>query len=203
MGLTCVLWRVYQSDTHRLLNASEREVTDFLFGTPLGTPGPKPAKGLRGWFNAISPIKIETFEDYLDEPRGPSGARAELDLDKAWHGLHFLFTGTAWEGEPPASFLVQGGRVLGAEPSDESIPRVLARDEVDAFATFLGRVSRDDLVSRYDPKEMMALKIYPEIWDRADQVEQNLAYLLSAFEDLKRFANEAKVEGDELVVMVT
>ena len=27
----------------------------------------------------------ETFED-----------RSDLDLDKAWHGLHFLLTGAAW-----------------------------------------------------------------------------------------------------------
>src|SRR5512145_3257845 len=28
------------------------------------------------------------------------------DLDKAWHGIHYFLTGTAWEGEHPDNFLV-------------------------------------------------------------------------------------------------
>jgi hypothetical protein len=27
----------------------------------------------------------------------------QIDLGKSWHALHFLFTGTAWEGVLPAS----------------------------------------------------------------------------------------------------
>ena len=30
------------------------------------------------------------------------GPFADLDIDKAWHAIHFLLTGTAWEGEPRA-----------------------------------------------------------------------------------------------------
>jgi len=47
-------------------------------------------------------------------PRDLSFAPDELqrlDLDKAWGGLHFLLTGTAWEGEPPHSFLLDGDTV--------------------------------------------------------------------------------------------
>ena len=95
MGMTGTVWRVTPADVRRLERASQREVSDFLFGAP---SGPVRAKGLRGWFNRFSPITIESYEDYLDAPRGPGGARAELDVDKAWHGLHFLFTGTAEGG---------------------------------------------------------------------------------------------------------
>jgi hypothetical protein len=52
----------------------------------------------------------ETISDYLDgdpDDAVDSGeAYADLDLDKAWHGLHFLLTGTAWEGTPPLDFIV-------------------------------------------------------------------------------------------------
>lgn len=36
-------------------------------------------------------------------------------MDKAWHGIHYLLTGTAWEGDPPLNFLVTGGREVGTE----------------------------------------------------------------------------------------
>ncbi|MCA9179414.1 MAG: DUF1877 family protein, partial [Planctomycetales bacterium] len=29
-----------------------------------------------------------------------------ISLEKAWHGLHFLLTGDAWETEGPAAFIV-------------------------------------------------------------------------------------------------
>ena len=118
MGMTGTVWRVTPADVRRLERASQREVSDFLFGAP---SGPVRAKGLRGWFNRFSPITIESYEDYLDAPRGPGGARAELDVDKAWHGLHFLFTGTAEGGDEPACFLTEGGSILGEDPGVEQL----------------------------------------------------------------------------------
>jgi hypothetical protein len=200
VGMYGVVWRVTPADVRRLATASAREVSDFLFGPPAG---PVRAKGLRGWFNRISPITIESYEDYLDAPRGRGGAKAELEVDKAWHGLHFLFTGTAWEGDEPACFLVQGGSVLGEDADEEALPRVLSPPQVAAFASFLGDLSRDALARRYDPARMMEMKIYPEIWDRDAEAEQNRNYLLDAFDALRGFVVAATAEGDQLVVMVT
>ena len=28
---------------------------------------------------------------------------AVLSLEKSWHGLHFVLTGSAWKGNPPAT----------------------------------------------------------------------------------------------------
>src|SRR5690242_18007628 len=33
-------------------------------------------------------------------------------LDKAWQGIHYLLTGTAWGGEPPWNTLLAGGTEL-------------------------------------------------------------------------------------------
>jgi hypothetical protein len=35
-----------------------------------------------------------------------------VDIDKGWHGLHFLFTGTADGGEERACYLVRGGEEI-------------------------------------------------------------------------------------------
>jgi hypothetical protein len=37
----------------------------------------------------------------------------ELGVDKAWHGIHVLLTGTAWEGSFPLNFTVSGGKEIG------------------------------------------------------------------------------------------
>ena len=200
MGMTGTVWRVTPADVRRLERASQREVSDFLFGAP---SGPVRAKGLRGWFNRFSPITIESYEDYLDAPRGPGGARAELDVDKAWHGLHFLFTGTAEGGDEPACFLTEGGSILGEDPDDEALARGLSAAQVAAFAAFLQRLSREELSRRYDPVRMTELDIYPSIWNRPEEAEQNREYLLDAYERLRDFVVLAAAEGDQLVVMVT
>ncbi len=41
------------------------------------------------------------------------GEGLDTDLDKSWHGLHYLFTQTVWEGEPPLNFIVCGGNPVG------------------------------------------------------------------------------------------
>jgi hypothetical protein len=54
----------------------------------------------------------DQVEDFLYESGEPSPDE-EDDVDKAWQGLHFLLTGSAWNGEPPLNFLVSGGREIG------------------------------------------------------------------------------------------
>lgn len=58
----------------------------------------------------------EAIEELLDEP-----SSEEVDIDKAWHGLHYLLTGTAWEGAPPLNFLAAGGREVGEVESGTAI----------------------------------------------------------------------------------
>ncbi len=36
-----------------------------------------------------------------------------MDIDKAWHGLHFIFTGSDWSGGFPEGFLVTCGKAVG------------------------------------------------------------------------------------------
>ena len=95
---------------------------------------------LFGWLKSLSPITIEEVRPLPD--RAESGAaptRAELDLDKAWHGLQFLFTNTAWEGDEPACFLVKGGREIGDEEVGYSMPRLLDPPQVRAARVFFVR----------------------------------------------------------------
>ena len=38
---------------------------------------------------------------------------AEEDLDKSWHGIHYLMTGSVWGSDSPLDFLISGGTNVG------------------------------------------------------------------------------------------
>lgn len=56
----------------------------------------------------------ETIESILyPESDEQSDGVNEMDVDKAWHGIHFLLCGNTWEGEHPLNFVVCGGQYVG------------------------------------------------------------------------------------------
>ena len=119
-----------------------------------------------------------------DEPYEPR--EDELDIDKAWHGLHFLLTGTEWGGEPPLDFIASGGREVGDEDVGYGPARALTSAQVREIAAALEPITPEELATRFDPERMMKLDIYPGIWDR-DPEEDTLGYLLEYFAALTAF----------------
>lgn len=125
------------------------------------------------------------------------------DLDKAWHGAHWLLTGSVWEGEPPLDFIVRGGTDLDYDGPWNQPPRTFMPAETRAIADALARVSDDELRARYKPDEMMKAEIYPEIWDRQpDGIEDPQQYLMSTLADVRAAVNDAVGRGWGLIVSV-
>lgn len=65
-------------------------------------------KEARGWFARLfssAKAPLELFDE---------GERPSVDLDKAWHAIHYLLTGEADEVPGPLGFLVSGGAPVGA-----------------------------------------------------------------------------------------
>ena len=56
--------------------------------------------------------------------------RADVRLDKAWHGIHFVLTGSGWGGEPPLNFMVSGGTEVGDEDMGYGPARAFTSAEV-------------------------------------------------------------------------
>jgi hypothetical protein len=86
-----------------------------------------------------------------------------LNIEKSWHILHYLLTGTAWGGEPPLNFIVAGGETVGEEDIGYGPARAFTSAEVRAIADALDRIDRRRLLDRFDGKEMDELGIYPPI----------------------------------------
>jgi hypothetical protein len=128
--------------------------------------------------------------------------REDMDLDKSWHALHYLFTGTAWEGPPPLNFLVCGGREVGSIDVGYGPARTFPSAEVRLISSALERVAEDELRARYSPGDMAAKEIYPEMWDD-DDTEETLDYCLENFRELKAFMKAAADRDLGLLVHIS
>ncbi len=127
------------------------------------------------------------------------GSEDELDLDKAWHGLHFLLTGTDWGGKPPLNFIVAGGEMIGDEDVGNGPARAFTPEQLVEISRALDALSSDALRQRFDPAKMMELDIYPSIWDRDPTDDDTLGYVLDYFEMLKPFLRKGAERGLGLI----
>jgi hypothetical protein len=125
------------------------------------------------------------------------------DLDKAWHGIHYLLTGTAWEGDPPLNFLVTGGREVGDEEVGYGPARTFTPAETREIAGALAALSDEQLRARFAPQEMMRLEVYPEIWDRDPAGDDTLGYLMEYTGQLRAALASVVERGHGLLVTIT
>ena len=135
----------------------------------------------------------------LTAPEGES-----TDLDKAWHGLHYLLTGSAWEGDPPLNFLLAGGTAIDIEVADAQ-PRTFTSSETRAVQQALAGITREALLTRYVPADLTRLEIYPEvIWERDEGTEADpRKYLLEYWKVLRDFVDLAVKEDLGLTVYIS
>ena len=123
-----------------------------------------------------------------------------LSLEKSWHGLHYVFTGTASEGEAPLNFLVSGGETLGDEDVGYGRPNIDPAGVVkirDALASF--SPEHFDL-EFFDRDGLSAAGDYPQIWDEPlDELKQEYDGYLQA---LKSHVNRASLSGQALLIAI-
>ena len=118
-----------------------------------------------------------------------------VDIDKAWHGIHWLLTGS---GGPTTA--AESDVIFGGEPFGEDLgfgpARLLSIEGVDRVAKILENVDTDSLRERMDPAAMQRAEIYPGIWDEDDLLDD---YLLPALQQLRSFY-DAAAEAEEAVI---
>jgi len=112
-------------------------------------------EGLKGDDDAL-----ETFIEEVE-------AVNSLDLDKAWHGIYFLLTGTDGDAPLPAGQMFQGKAISddwGYGPA-----KLLSKLDVKKFAKFLENLDEAEFKRRFDFERMQSLEIYPAaIWERKE-----------------------------------
>ena len=131
------------------------------------------------------------------------GEGSLASLEKSWGGVHYLLTETAWEGDPPLNFLINGGESLDADGPWNSPPRTISAADTREIAAALARVSDDELKGRYAPERMMELEIYPEIWDREPSGEDDpLRDVMEGLGQVRDIVGDAVRRGYGLVILL-
>lgn len=161
-----------------------------------------------GNFRALPDLELQALfanpariEQLLYESVFGCGANGNvLEVDKAWHGLHFLLTGSAWEGSFPLNFIVAGGREVGADLG-YGPARGLVSADVQMIDAALEPLTRDHLEQRFDAQRMMELQIYPDGWSQDPDGE--LDYLLDYYADLRPFVRRTAERQHALLVYLS
>ena len=118
-----------------------------------------------------------------------------MDMDKTWHGLHFLLSGSADPVHGAAGFLLNGEEVEEVGDADVYIHTAA---EVAEFSKLLTATTARDLLDRYDSRQMKALELYPKLdWDQGD-----FDYLLEYYNRLRPFVQCHADLGNELMVII-
>jgi len=137
-----------------------------------------------------------TIYEFLESSMEEGGGDF-VDIDKGWHLLHYLLTGTAWEGETPLNFVVTGGKDIGEEDVGYGPARAFTDNEVRAIADALDRIDREQLLKRFNGQEMNELEIYPPIdWKEVELSEA----LLGEFDTVKELVDRGRTLGKGMIV---
>ena len=154
-----------------------------------------------------SPALRELLARQIEQAKSPAPAgrgtdpRRLLDLHKSWHVLHYLFTGDADAGRPPADALL-GGRELGEDmgygPSRLHEPEATAD-----FARFLAPLTADTLRRRIDFGRMSSLGIYCCGDEDDGSAEELVDDVDHYFPLLQSFAAEAASDGNGMLVWLS
>ncbi len=141
----------------------------------------------------------DLIENFVDEAQD-SGY---LELDKAWHGIHFLLTNSDWKGEKPLCYLLHGGQPIGDIDVGYGPANAITSKQVADFDAALEKIDEVEFRSRFNPKLMMKNEIYPTIWDRPLEEDDTLGYLCHHFMALKDYVKTAKQANKGLIIWMS
>ena len=116
---------------------------------------------------------------------------ADAELGKSWHGIHFLLTGSEYEGEKPYCYLLSESQEIG-EDLGYGPARILTSEQANEFSACLENIDEADFKSRYDrhKQDMDKKDIYPGGWQSGNDSE-NFDFLFSNLTTLKEFLKKA------------
>ena len=162
--------------------------------------------GMVGCFAAVAPETLQRLRDdpslideYLHPDDGDSDPPNYIDVDKAWHGIHYLLAGSEEVGTELLTWAVLGGEEVGDEIG-YGPARFLQPEQVRGIAAGLP----DDSIfkSRFDPHAMEKAQIYPEmIWVRDG--DEALEYLVENYRELTAFYKSAAERGDGAILWLS
>ncbi|MDD3119482.1 MAG: YfbM family protein, partial [Victivallales bacterium] len=195
-----MIFAIRQADDAQIAALLEdpEQVIDFIYGPDTGMPR---SRNLLLRRNHVRRIPAEPLPP-SPPPPAPVEPNEMIDIDKAWHGIHFLLTGTAWEGEGPLGFILNDGLPIGDIDVGYGPARAFSAAETQAIGQALEAVSPATLRAAYDPGKFAAMEIYPDIWDDEDDAEENITYLLEHFIAMRQFILHLAARRSGMIVFL-
>lgn len=132
-------------------------------------------------------------------------ATHSVDLMKHWHALHFLLTGSAWEGDPPLNFVATGGTQVGEEDVGYGPARGFLPEEVSAIADALEPLTARDMVAQFDGALMDKLEVYPSRgWAEIDPTDPDLfGAITEAFDEARALSRRGREQGLAMLAWIS
>ena len=160
----------------------------------LGLPSPTAQAGL---FDRL--FKRPSSTALPDSPWLPAADHEAHDVDKAWHGIHFLLCGSLENGDEPLAFILNGGEIVGEEDIGYGPARVFTSTGVAEIALALRHLDIDTLRASTRADALAEQDIYPDIWAETDSLD----YLFDHLIELRQFIERAHARGKGLLVYLS
>lgn len=149
-----------------------------------------------GELAAIVALDPDAFFEWLEAEHDDGSV---LDLDKQWHALHAVMTGTAWDSAPACGRAVLGGAEFG-DDHGYGPARALSASEAAEVADELDALGAGGFAAALDPARLAALDVYPQGVGWGDPDERRC--LEVAFEHLRAFYRRAADAGRAVVILI-
>jgi hypothetical protein len=161
--------------------------------------------GMVGCFAAADSKTIDRLmsdpsqmEEFLYPDDGDGELPNSGDVDKAWHCIHFMLTGSADGGPEPLSWALLGGEAIG-EDVGYGPARVLRPQQVHDIAKALSPIDEIAFRARFAPQKMQDADVYLSEMCVRDG-DEALDYLLPKYLELAEFYRDAADRGDGAVL---
>ncbi len=143
--------------------------------------------------------QVEGDDEALTKTLFESPHDVALEMDKEWHGIHYLLTGDPWSARGILGQVILGGAEFGPDIG-YGPARYLNPRQVSDIAAALKNLRIEQFKGRYDPKAMMKAEVYPTIWEREGQ--EGLSWLVSGLEQLTEFYSRAAAQGKGVILAI-
>jgi hypothetical protein len=120
-------------------------------------------------------------------------------LDRAWHAIHFVLTGSRLDGDEPLNFLASEGTPVGEVDVGYGPARVLNSQQVRQVASALILIDPDEVARRVDVQRFTAEEIYPGEWGRNGHDAQ---FVASKYRQLREFVMRAAQDSKGLILYI-
>jgi hypothetical protein len=130
-----------------------------------------------------------------DEPPDP---KRGVDLDTAWHGIHWLLTGTAYDAETATGQAIFGGEPIGPDLGNGKA-HLIDAPTVRKISAALDNLTAAELGERIDVDAMQAADIYPGFWHERDVFHD---WLQPRYKALRKFYRRAAKQGRPVLTAI-